>query len=80
MLLADRGRVTRWRRRARNLGRQTQRDHIRAGKLFAAYLKRSPETATPDDVRLFQLSLIERGHTGQCGNTGSLVGGSRHDR
>lgn len=33
----------------------------RAGKLFAAYLKRSPDTATPDDVRLFQMSLIERG-------------------
>ncbi len=46
---------------ARNLGRQTQRNHIRAGKLFAGYLKRSPETATPDDVRLFQMSLIERG-------------------
>ena len=46
---------------ARNLGRQTQRNHIRAGKLFAAYLKGSPETATPDDVRLFQMSLIERG-------------------
>lgn len=48
---------------ARNLGRQTQCNHIRAGKLFAAYLKRSPETATPDDVRLFQMSLIERGYT-----------------
>ena len=46
--------------RARNLGRQTQRNHIRAGKLFAAYLKRSPDTATPDDVRLFQMSLMER--------------------
>lgn len=46
---------------ARGLGRNTQRNHIRAGKLFAAYLKRSPDTATPDDVRLFQMSLIERG-------------------
>jgi hypothetical protein len=46
---------------ARGLGPNTQRNHIRAGKLFAAYLKRSPDTATPDDVRLFQMSLIERG-------------------
>jgi site-specific recombinase XerD len=46
---------------ARGLGPATQRNHIRAGKLFAAYIKRSPETAAPDDVRLFQMSLIERG-------------------
>ena len=46
---------------ARGLGPNTQRNHIRAGKLFAAYLKRSPEKASPDDVRLFQMSLIERG-------------------
>jgi len=46
---------------ARGLGPATQRNHIRAGKLFAAYIKRSPDTATPDDVRLFQMSLIERG-------------------
>ena len=46
--------------RARGLGRQTQRGHIRPCKLFAAYLKRSPDTATAEDVRLFQLSLMER--------------------
>ena len=46
---------------ARGLGANTQRNHIRACKLFTAYLKRSPETAEPDDVRLFQMSLIERG-------------------
>jgi integrase/recombinase XerD len=28
---------------------------------FAAFLKRSPETATPDDIRRFQLHLIESG-------------------
>lgn len=46
---------------ARNLGRDTQRGHIAACKRFAAWLKRSPETATADDVRLFQLHLIESG-------------------
>src|SRR5205085_1028174 len=30
-------------------------------KRFAAFLKRSPETATPDDIRGFQLHLIESG-------------------
>jgi site-specific recombinase XerD len=45
--------------RARALGRHSERSHIHSCKRFAAYLKRSPETATADDVRSFQLSLIE---------------------
>ena len=45
--------------RARKLGRHSERSHIHACKRFAAFLKRSPETATADDVRAFQLSLIE---------------------
>jgi integrase/recombinase XerD len=45
--------------RARKLGRHCERGHIHACKRFAAFLKRSPETATADDVRAFQLSLIE---------------------
>ena len=46
---------------ARGLSRQTQRGHILASKRFAAYLKRSPDTATAEDVRLFQLQLMENG-------------------
>jgi len=46
---------------ARGLTRQTQRGHILACKRFAAYLKRSPDTATAEDVRLFQLQLMEDG-------------------
>ena len=46
---------------ARKLGPHSQRNHIGSCKRFAAYLKRSPETATADDVRLFQLHLIESG-------------------
>lgn len=53
---------------ARGLGQQTQRGHIRACKRFAAYLKRSPETATAEDVRLFQLHLMESGLTIQNRN------------
>ena len=45
--------------RARNLGRQSQRSHIASCKRFPAFLKRSPATATADDVKAFQLSLIE---------------------
>jgi site-specific recombinase XerD len=39
----------------------TQRGHIRSCKRFAAFLKRSPDTATLDDVRRFQLHLAESG-------------------
>jgi len=46
---------------ARGLSRATQRGHILACKRFAAYLKRSPEAATAEDVRLFQLQLLENG-------------------
>jgi len=44
---------------ARNLGRHSQRSHIYSCKRFAAFLKRSPDTATADDVRQFQLHLVE---------------------
>jgi len=46
---------------ARKLCEGTQRGHIRACKRFAAFLKRSPDTAAADDVRCFQLHLIESG-------------------
>ena len=46
---------------ARKLGKPSQRSHIHSCKRFAAFLKRSPGTATPDDIRRFQLHLIESG-------------------
>ena len=46
---------------ARKLGAHSQRSHIFSCKRFAAFLKRSPDTATPDDVRRFQLHLAETG-------------------
>jgi len=46
---------------ARTLNPHTQRSHISSCKRFAAWLKRSPDTATPDEVRGFQLHLIESG-------------------
>src|SRR5216684_6010891 len=42
---------------ARKLCAGTQRGHIRGCKRFAAFLKRSPETATAEDIRQFQLQL-----------------------
>ena len=47
---------------ARKLGAGTQRGHIRSCKRrFAAFLKRSPDTATAEDIRRFQLHLSETG-------------------
>ncbi len=46
---------------ARKLGRGTQRGHLHGCERFAAFLKRSPDTAAADDVRRFQLHLIESG-------------------
>ena len=46
---------------ARKLNPHTQRSHVYSCKRFAAWLKRSPDTATPDEVRRFQLYLIESG-------------------
>ncbi len=46
---------------ARKLGAHSQRSHIYSCRRFAAFLKRSPDTAMPDDVRRFQLHLAETG-------------------
>lgn len=46
---------------ARNLNPHTQRSHIHSCKRFAAFLGRSPDTASADEVKAFQLHLIESG-------------------
>src|SRR3979409_1606600 len=46
---------------ARKLGAHSQRSHIASCKRLAAFLKRSPETATAEDIRRFQLHLAESG-------------------
>jgi integrase/recombinase XerD len=46
---------------ARKLGAHSQRSHIYSCKRFAAFLKRSPDTATAEDIRRFQLHLAETG-------------------
>jgi len=45
----------------RKLSAGTQRAHIRSCRRFAAFLKRSPDTATAEDIRRFQLHLAETG-------------------
>ncbi len=46
---------------ARNLGRDSQRNHIGSCKRFARWLGRCPSSATADDVKAFQLHLTESG-------------------
>jgi integrase/recombinase XerD len=43
----------------RKLCAATQRGHISSCKRFAAFLKRSPDTATCEDIRSFQLYLVD---------------------
>ena len=59
--------------KARKLCAGTQRGHIRACKRFAAFLKRSPDTATLEDIRLFQLHLAET-DVSICTRNGIMTG------
>ena len=45
----------------RGLGERTRRDYVRKVRAFAAFLGRSPDTATAEDVRRFQLHQHEDG-------------------
>ena len=60
---------------ARKLNPHTQRSHIYSCKRFAAWLKRSPDTATADEVRRFQLHLVESGAS--IGNRNRIMTGVR---
>jgi len=45
----------------RQFGAKTKHDYIRHIESFARFLGRSPDTATAEDVRRFQVHLTERG-------------------
>jgi site-specific recombinase XerD len=45
--------------RIHGMGDKAQKAHIRAVKHFAGFLKRSPDTATPDDLRAYQLHMTD---------------------
>ncbi len=47
----------------RNFTPDTQREYIRAVKKLAAFLGRSPDTATAEELRAFQLHLTKTGTT-----------------
>jgi integrase len=47
--------------RMRKLQEKTQTQYIRAVRRLAAFLGRSPDTATAEDLRRFQLYLVESG-------------------
>jgi integrase/recombinase XerD len=47
--------------RMRKLGERTQSAYVRAVRHLAAFLGRSPDTASAEDLRRFQLHLVERG-------------------
>jgi integrase/recombinase XerD len=49
-------------RNARKLCAQTQRGHIHSCKRFAEFLKRSPDTATAEDIRRFSVASFRDGH------------------
>ncbi len=55
--------------RIRGMGDKAQKSHIRAIKDFAKFLGRSPDAATPDDLRAYQLHMTDTGVTPSTFNT-----------
>ncbi|MES2951792.1 MAG: phage integrase N-terminal SAM-like domain-containing protein [Pseudomonadota bacterium] len=47
--------------RMRKLAPKTQQFYIRVVSRFAKYLERPPSTATAEDLRLYQLHLVDAG-------------------
>lgn len=47
----------------RRLNDKTQRDYIRAVVNFSRYLKRSPDTATAQEIRQYQIDMTKQGHS-----------------
>lgn len=47
--------------RMRKLSSKTQASYIRVVKRFAGFLGRSPETASVEDLRRYQLYLVDHG-------------------
>jgi integrase/recombinase XerD len=57
----------------RKLGSKTQIAYIRAVKRLTCFLGRSPDTATADDLRLYQLHLVDSGIS--SGNLNANISG-----
>ena len=63
----------------RKLGPKTRKDYIRAIVQFTRYLKRSPDSATAEDLREFQLHLT-RVSKQSYSQKGSHLGNKKHDQ
>jgi integrase/recombinase XerD len=44
---------------ARSFSEDTKRDYVRNVRYFTAFLSRSPDTATSEDLRRFQLHMAQ---------------------
>ena len=53
----------------RGMGEKAQQSHIRAIKDFASFLRHSPDTATPEELRAYQLHMANAGITPSTFNT-----------
>ena len=47
--------------RMRKLCNKTQQQYIRAVRQFSGFIKRPPDTATVEDLRNYQLHLVDNG-------------------
>ena len=54
--------------RMRKLELNTRTAYLRAVMKLATFLKRSPDTATVEDLRRFQLYLVDRAHRASPSN------------
>ena len=59
----------------RKLSPKTQSGYVRAVKNFTHFLGRSPDSASAEELRRYQLSLVEKGIT--SGNLNSIITGLR---
>jgi Phage integrase, N-terminal SAM-like domain len=55
--------------RMRQLSPKTQDTYLRIVREFARFLGRSPDTATVEDLRRYQLHLVDRGTSTPASNT-----------
>ncbi len=62
--------------RIRGMDDKAQKSHIRAIRDFAAFLGRSPDTATLEDLRAYQLHMTDTGVTPSTLNLRSILRGS----
>ncbi len=55
------------------VGDKARKAHIRAIKDFPGFLRRSPDTATPDDLRAYQLHMTDTEVTPRAFNAGIMA-------